>query len=90
MLGSLCLLSSSSKNTRFGFMTLSLLSHAGNTSFFKRKLCAFFSDFERKIETVNEVKRPATADTIRYFPFHLSLDSTIALSLGMLLVALDR
>lgn len=70
IVGSLLLLSSNSKKTRSGFTTLSLLNHAGKTSFFNKLSRVSFKDFVVTKETMKESIRPRVVAAIKNFPLY--------------------
>lgn len=73
IVGSLWLLSSSSKKIRSGFTTLSFWSHAGNTSFLSKFSWVFFKDLVKNNATKNWSISPTAAEKTKNFPLTESL-----------------
>lgn len=82
MLGSLFRLSSSSKKTRSGLMTLSFWNQAGNTSFLSKFCLELTRELPMIIDANNDVTSPAPSDTARYLPLKESLVETRLLRTG--------
>lgn len=73
MVGSLLLLSSSSKKTRSGLTHLSLWSQAGNTYFFSKLSWVLFMDLARMTERMKELTRPTEAEATKNLPLMVNL-----------------